>query len=137
MNVLANGKYTIVPGTDTKTLIGADNIDDCAAKPVVIGGQMKTWTMESFDDGTIKLILEESWYSTNDGDKVVVQTSVDPGTRWTLFATRGVGPLILSTDMKMAWTATGTESKDLVVLRPTNAQDPSQVWNFVPVTSHD
>jgi hypothetical protein len=32
--------------------------------------------------GVFQLVLEDTWYSSHEGDKVVVKTSVDPGTRW-------------------------------------------------------
>jgi hypothetical protein len=37
----ADGKYLIVSYADPKPSIGADNIDDCAVKPVITDGQMR------------------------------------------------------------------------------------------------
>lgn len=41
MSDLLEGNFLIVSSVDPKPWIGADNIDDCAVKPVITDGTMK------------------------------------------------------------------------------------------------
>jgi len=133
-----DGKYLIVSYADPKPSIGADNIDNCAVKPVITDGQMRVWSIKDDVGGVFQLVLEDTWYSSHEGDKVVVKTSVDPGTRWVVIRVDhgdGVYQIISTDHSNTAWTATVVDPESPVVLSPLAdpGTNPLQLWKLIPV----
>ncbi|KAF8555061.1 hypothetical protein OG21DRAFT_954389 [Imleria badia] len=108
--------------------IGANNFDDCAVKPVIPNGAMKTWSIKIVD-GVPRLVLDDIWYSAKAGDKVVVQLMVNPPTSWTITPSPGGYFMIKDTDADTYWTLIESEPKH-VGLKPFVHSNPYQVWRF-------
>ncbi|KAF9224861.1 hypothetical protein BS17DRAFT_54191 [Gyrodon lividus] len=135
----ANGNFLITSAVEPLLPIGADNNDYSAVKRVISDGEMRSWSLTEVEPGKWKIVLEENWYSTEEKNpnSVVVQTSVDPGTRWlisenenNLYTIERDTPIIPN----MAWTLAGDEPKSEVVLKFILAQpSPNQLWKFHPM----
>ncbi|KAI9571027.1 hypothetical protein HD554DRAFT_2036935 [Boletus coccyginus] len=134
MSSIPDGDYFIrIPDPEQSIEASANNRNNCAVKPVIIDGQMKVWSVRGQRDGNYRLVLEETWYSSNEGKEVVVKTSVDPGTRWKIVPVEDHPDLytIQSTDGDTAWTATHQGVRK-VMLIPV-IYSPDQLWNFILV----
>ncbi|KAF9238995.1 hypothetical protein BU15DRAFT_74961 [Melanogaster broomeanus] len=130
------GVFRIISAVGSSLWIGVDNTDSPGTQRVVSYGDMAVWYLHE-DSGKYKIDLVTNWYSKEEYGNLVVQTPVDPGTRWIITETSPDTFTIESDSIispNTAWTLTSTERKYPVNLEYiTPLPHLEQQWRFEPI----
>ncbi|KAF9230328.1 hypothetical protein BU15DRAFT_69288 [Melanogaster broomeanus] len=130
------GIFRIMSAVESSLAIGVDNTGSPGTQRVVSYGDSTVWYLHE-DSGKYKIDLVTNWYSKEEYGNVVVQTPVDPGTRWIITEISPDTFTIESDSIispNTAWTLTSTERKYPINLEYITALPRlEQQWRFEPI----